>query len=56
MKIPLFIVIFAVFIFGMWMMGHAFTVDTYNLEWFLGGILVVSLSIAIPAHMLGRSE
>ncbi len=56
MKVPAFIIVFAIFCFGLWMMGHAFEVDAFQAEYFLGGILVVSLSIGIPAHILGRTE
>lgn len=56
MKVPAFIIVFAIFCTGLWLMGHAFEIETFQLETFLGGILVVSLAIAVPAHIMGRAE
>ena len=56
MKVPAFIIMFAIFCAGLWLMGHAFEVETLQAEYFMAGILVVSLSIGIPAHVLSRTE
>jgi hypothetical protein len=52
MNVAAFIVALAIFLFGFWLFGLAFTVTVFQLPIFLAGILAVSLSVAIPAHIL----
>lgn len=56
MKVTGFIIMFAIFCVGLWLMALAFEVQTMQAEYFLGGILVVSLAFGIPAHILSRTE
>lgn len=52
MNIAAFVVAFAIFILGFWLFGLAFTVTSLMAPIFIGGILCVSLAVAIPFHML----
>jgi len=56
MKIVSFVVCFAIFIGGLLLMGYAFEVEGWELEMFLGGILAVAVSVAIPVHLLKRID
>ncbi|MCU1546547.1 MAG: rane protein [Homoserinimonas sp.] len=56
MNILAFIVSFALFVGGIVLMGYATEVDGFELAMFAGGILTVSVSIAIPAHVLKRAD
>ncbi len=52
MNIVAFVVAFAIFVFGFWLFGLAFTVTSLMAPIFIGGILCVSVAVAIPFHML----
>jgi cytochrome b subunit of formate dehydrogenase len=54
MNVIAFLVAFALFVAGLVMMGYAFYVEGFELVMFLGGILVSSLAVAIPIHVLKR--
>lgn len=56
MKIIAFIVSFAVFVAGLYLMGSAFYVTDWEALVFMGGILAVSLGLAIPVHVLKRVD
>ena len=56
MNIVAFIVSFALFIGGLFMMGEAFAATGYELPIFLGGILVTTLGCLIPIHVLKRLD
>jgi Leu/Phe-tRNA-protein transferase len=51
-----FILAFVLFLGGMYLFGFAFSIDAWQAPVFVGGILAVSLAIAIPAHLMGRTE
>lgn len=56
MRVTIFVIAFLIFMLGLWLMGHAFEVKSYHAFYFLGGILVVSLSMAVPAHILRHTD
>ncbi len=56
MKIIGFVVSLIVFIGGLYVLGLAFTLPGYELPTFLGGILLSSIGIAIPVHVLKRID
>jgi len=56
MNIVAFVISFIVFAGGLFLMGYSFETPGYELVMFLGGILAVSLSVAIPAHVLKRTD
>ncbi len=56
MKIIAFIVSLAIFCAGMYVMGSAFYVSGYEALTFFAGILLSSLGLAIPVHVLKRVD
>ncbi|MCX7522460.1 hypothetical protein OSC27_09260 [Microbacterium sp. STN6] len=56
MKIVMFVVCFAIFLFGLWLMSVADVVTGWEALTFLGGILAVALSVAIPVHVLPKFD
>ena len=52
MNIAAFIVAFAIFAFGFWLFGLAFSVTALMGPIFIAGILCVSIAMAIPFHLL----
>ena len=52
MSIVAFVIALAVFLFGFWLFGLAFTVTVFQLPIFLAGILCVALAVAIPVQIL----
>jgi len=56
MNVVAFIISFALFVGGLYMMGAAFQLVGFELVMFLGGILVSSLGVAIPIHVLKRLD
>jgi hypothetical protein len=56
MNVVAFIISFALFVGGLYMMGSAFQLVGFELVMFLGGILVSSLGVAIPIHVLKRLD
>lgn len=56
MKIIGFVVSLIVFIGGLYVLGLAFALPGYELPTFLGGILLSSIGIAIPVHVLKRID
>ncbi len=56
MKIIAFLVSLAIFVAGMYVMGSAFYVTGYEAITFFAGILVSSIGLAIPVHVLTRAD
>lgn len=52
MHIVAFIAAFAIFILGLWLFGLAFSITSLMGVTFIAGILCVSISMAIPFHLL----
>ncbi|MET0673952.1 MAG: hypothetical protein ABWY37_10700 [Microbacterium pygmaeum] len=51
-----FVVSFVLFIGGMFLFGFAFSLTAWQGPVFVGGILAVSLALAMPAHLLTRAD
>ncbi len=56
MKVIVFVIALALFVGGMVLMGYAFTLTQGMAIMFFGGIIAVSLSLAIPFHLLGKQS
>ena len=56
MNVVAFLIAIALFIGGLFLMGYSFYVEGLEILMFLGGILAVSLSIALPVHILKRID
>jgi len=56
MNVVAFVISFALFIGGLWLMGESFTATGYEGIVFIGGILVTTLGCAIPIHVLKRLD
>ena len=54
MNIIGFVVSLALFVLGLYIMGSAFYVTGAEFPVFIGGILVTSLGLFIPVHILKR--
>lgn len=56
MKIIGFVASLVFFIGGIYVLGLAFTLPGYELVTFLGGIVLSSIGLAIPVHVLKRVD
>jgi len=57
MKVFVFLVAFAVFVASLFLFGFAFSVAQAWAPWvFFGGIVGVFVSLAIPFHLLSRTD
>lgn len=56
MKLIAFLIAMVLFVGGMISMGYAFEPDAAHFELFFGGVLAISLSLAIPFHILKRID
>lgn len=56
MNVVAFVIAMGFFLFGMWLMGIAAGVPGLEAIVFFGGILCVSLAVAIPMSILGRAD
>ena len=56
MKIVAFAIALILFLGGMTLMGYAFHPGVESYPVFLGGILAVALSLAIPFHILKLAD
>lgn len=56
MKILGFLVSLAFFVGGMYILGNAFYFPGFEAIGFIGGILVASIGLAIPFHLLKRID
>lgn len=51
-----FVIAMALFVFGMWLMGIALELTSFQALVFFGGILCVALALAIPVNLLGQRD
>ena len=51
-----FILAFVFFALGIFLFAFAFTVPDFEAILFVGGVASISVSLAIPFHILGHSE
>lgn len=51
-----FILCFALFLFGLFLMGLATTLSAWEGPVFIGGILCIAASFGIPVHFLSRLD
>lgn len=56
MNVVAFLIAMGLFVFGMWIMSIAPEVAGLQAPLFFGGILAVSLAVAIPVNLLGRGD
>jgi uncharacterized membrane-anchored protein YitT (DUF2179 family) len=56
MNVFYFILAFALFALGIFLFAFSFNVPNYEALIFVGGIASISVSLAIPFHILGHSE
>jgi len=57
MKVFVFLVVFAFFIGALFLFGYAFSVPVAWAPWlFFSGIIAVVISLAIPFHLLSRTD
>jgi len=56
MNVIAFLISLVLFIGGIVVLGYSFSVVGYELPVFFGGLLVISLGIAIPIHILKRLD
>lgn len=56
MNVVAFLIAMGLFVFGMWLMGIAVGLVGLEAVMFFGGILCVSLAVAIPVNLLGRAD
>ena len=56
MNVVAFLIAMGLFVFGMWMMAIAPEAVGLQAPLFFGGILAVSLAVAIPTSILGRGD
>jgi hypothetical protein len=50
-----FVLAFVMFLVGMYLMGLAFTLASFQALVFFGGIALVSLAVAVPVHFLKKA-
>jgi hypothetical protein len=55
-KLFAFVIAMVLFVGGMLLMGFAFRLTEGMAIMFFGGIIAVSLSLAIPFHLLGKQS
>ncbi|MFC5792016.1 hypothetical protein EDM22_15935 [Agromyces tardus] len=51
-----FVIAMALFVFGMWLMGIALELASFQALVFFGGIVCVALALAIPVSLLGQRD
>jgi len=56
MNVFYFIIAFVIFLGGIALFAFAFDVPNFQAIMFLGGIAAISISLAIPFHILGHGE
>ncbi|MBC7441905.1 MAG: hypothetical protein H7311_05220 [Ramlibacter sp.] len=52
MNVIYFTISMAIFVFGLWLFGFAFEAASLQAPLFIGGVLAVSLAVAIPVQIL----
>jgi hypothetical protein len=56
MNVFYFILAFVFFAFGIFLFAFAFNVPDFEAILFVGGVVSISISLAIPFHIIGHSE
>lgn len=56
MNVFAFIITFVIFVVGLALFGFASAVPSFEAIMFIGGVIFVSISLAIPFHIIGHSE
>ncbi|HEX4057810.1 MAG TPA: hypothetical protein VHX87_05790 [Galbitalea sp.] len=56
MNVVYFLIAFVFFLGGIALFAFAFNFPTFQAVMFLGGIAAISISLAIPFHVLGHGE
>lgn len=56
MNVFWFVVAFVIFLGGIALFAFAFDVQGYQAVMFVGGVVAVSVSLAIPFHLIGHGE
>lgn len=56
MNVVVFIICTGLFVLGMWLMGEAPTTLGFEAITFFGGIMSVCVALAVPFHIIGRSD
>ena len=56
MNVFYFILAFVFFALGIFLFAFAFNVPSFEAVLFVGGIACISISLAIPFHIIGHSE
>jgi uncharacterized membrane-anchored protein YitT (DUF2179 family) len=56
MNVFYFIIAFVFFALGIFLFAFAFNVPNFEAILFVGGIASISISLAIPFHIIGHSE
>jgi hypothetical protein len=51
-----FVITMALFVFGIWLMSIAVELPGFEAITFFGGIIAVSIAVAIPVNILGRAD
>lgn len=56
MNIVAFVLSFVIFAGGLVLMGYAPEIEGFELLSFLGGILAICVAVAVPVHVLKRTD
>ena len=56
MNVVAFVISLALFIAGLFIMGSAFALESNHALVFFAGIIVTSLGVAVPIHVLKRID
>jgi hypothetical protein len=56
MNVFYFIIAFVIFLGGLALFAFAFDVPQFQALMFVGGIAAISISLAIPFHIIGHGE
>ena len=56
MNVFYFILAFVFFALGIFLFAFAFNVPDFEAVLFVGGVVAISISLAIPFHVIGHSE
>jgi Ni,Fe-hydrogenase I cytochrome b subunit len=56
MNVFAFLVSLLLFVGGIFLLGHSFSVEGWELVLFFAGILVTTLGVVIPVHVMKRID
>ncbi|GAB2462198.1 hypothetical protein HD599_000944 [Conyzicola lurida] len=56
MNVIAFVVSLGLFVGGILLMGYSFTIEGFELLSFFAGLLITSLGVAVPIHVLKRID